>query len=145
MVARVSTAMHRIPTQTNNITADISAMSRNNIQEFSFWQEKNEDSMKKINVTRGFSGERGNEMGQKMNLFSSVEHLQLSDNNGRMLIHRTKEVAPRCFQSAVFSLLPWVGENREREQTFALFVDGGCADAQSHTGKTANLKLRQLS
>jgi hypothetical protein len=72
VVARVSTAMHRIPTQTNNIAADISATSRNNIQEFSFWQEKNAEEVKELNVTRGFCGETGNGVGYKMNLFSST-------------------------------------------------------------------------
>jgi hypothetical protein len=40
-----------------NVVAEVSATSRNNIQEFSFWQEKNED-VKRFNVTHGFSGVR---------------------------------------------------------------------------------------
>jgi hypothetical protein len=47
MVARVSTAMHKkIDLKLPNIAAVISATSRNNIQEFSFWQEKNEKERK---------------------------------------------------------------------------------------------------
>jgi hypothetical protein len=38
-----------------NVAADISATRRNNIQDFSFWQEKNDEEARKINVTSGFS------------------------------------------------------------------------------------------
>jgi hypothetical protein len=37
-----------------NVAVDISATSRNNIQEFSFWQEKNDEEVKELNVTRSF-------------------------------------------------------------------------------------------
>jgi hypothetical protein len=37
-----------------NITADISATRRNNIQDFPFWQEKNFVEVKRLNVTCGF-------------------------------------------------------------------------------------------
>jgi hypothetical protein len=53
----------------NNIAADISATSRNNIQEFSFWQEKNAEEVKELNVTHGFSGRTEEMWATKMNLF----------------------------------------------------------------------------
>jgi len=46
--------MNKTSIQTNQRAADISATSRNNIQEFSFWQEKNYAEVKRLNVTRGF-------------------------------------------------------------------------------------------
>jgi hypothetical protein len=41
VMARVSTAIHKTSTQTNQRRCRHSGNGRNNIQEFSFWQEKN--------------------------------------------------------------------------------------------------------
>jgi hypothetical protein len=56
VVARVSTAMHRTSTQTNERCCRHFGNGRNNIEEFSFWQEKNFVEVKRLNVTRGFLG-----------------------------------------------------------------------------------------
>jgi len=49
---RLQSTKHQ-PKQTT-IAADISATRRNNIQDFSFWQEKNFVEVKRFNVTPGF-------------------------------------------------------------------------------------------
>jgi hypothetical protein len=49
----VSTTIHRTSTQINERRCRHSGNGRNNIQEFSFWQEKNEE-VKRFNVTHGF-------------------------------------------------------------------------------------------
>src|SRR5579864_581566 len=67
------------PKQTN-IAADISATSRNNIQEFSFWQEKNAEEVKELNVTHGFFWKNGGDVGHKNELVQTVEHPQLFDS-----------------------------------------------------------------
>src|SRR5271167_1908905 len=42
-----------------SIAVDISATRRNNIHDFSFWQEKNFVEVKRLNVTGGFFSHRG--------------------------------------------------------------------------------------
>jgi hypothetical protein len=50
----VSTTIHRTSTQISERRCRDFGNGRNNIQEFSFWQEKNEE-VKRFNVTHGFS------------------------------------------------------------------------------------------
>jgi hypothetical protein len=58
VVARVSTTIYKTSTQANERCCRYSGNGRNNIQDFSFWQEKNEE-VKRLSMTHGFFAQGG--------------------------------------------------------------------------------------
>jgi hypothetical protein len=63
--------MHKTSTQTNERRCRYFGNGRNNIQEFSFWQEKNDEEVKRLNVTHGFFSQGGEIGGPRNELVQS--------------------------------------------------------------------------
>jgi len=63
--------MHKTSTQTNERRCRHFGNGRNNIQEFSFWQEKNDKEVKELNVTRSFLARTEELVCPKMNFVQS--------------------------------------------------------------------------